>query len=477
MSGGGAVALHLDLGGEDLAAGRRGDARLHDRDVLRVGGKRRRVPQFHPHRFLRGRVAPQLAPAVDRDHRAVGLEQHHHLERRLEHRAEPRLAQGQLLRPLLDLAAKLDLGLLGERDVARHPDEADELAVGPEARLRHASQPAVLAVAAPEAALQGEGLEARLAGDALGEDALGVVGVDALPPVVEPRELAVAGAEIVHVGVVDEVAGAVEPRHPHQRRRRIGDPPEALLALAQRLLGQAVLGDVGDDDHHPVDLPALRVDPRHVIGLHRERPARRMVEQRGEELALALQRRREHRRARRIGLLADHLAHRPAEHLAARHLEPFGERLVDEAVALLAVEEGGHHRQQVGQRQDPGRREHGAGKVVRQRRAGRRPSGRGPRLPCPALPLPLRHALRIARFSGKSRLPSHRRRPRIRRAARRRARAAPRPGPAVPVHRRGTGRSAPSPGRWRGPAPAGSRDSGRRRARSPGSGAGSGPSR
>ena len=66
-------------------------------------------------------MAPHLAPVVDREHGAVGAEQHHHLERRLEHRAELRLRRGQLAGLLLDLAAKLELGLLGQSDVARRP--------------------------------------------------------------------------------------------------------------------------------------------------------------------------------------------------------------------------------------------------------------------------------------------------------------------------------------------------------------------
>ena len=93
----------------------------------------------------------------------------------------------QLLRALVDLAAEVELGLLGQRDVARHADEPDQFAVGPEARLRHAAQPPPLAVVALVTRLERERLAARLPGDALGDDPLEVVGMDPLAPVERPR--------------------------------------------------------------------------------------------------------------------------------------------------------------------------------------------------------------------------------------------------------------------------------------------------
>ena len=54
-------------------------------------------------------------------------------------------------------------------------------------------------------------------------------------PVIIDR-LLVGDAQEVDIGAVDEAALAVELGHPHRHRRRIGDQPEPLLALAQPLL-------------------------------------------------------------------------------------------------------------------------------------------------------------------------------------------------------------------------------------------------
>ncbi len=133
ISGLNPFALELDLGGEDLAFGRGRDPLFHRPGMLRVGAHGRRVPDLVADRLGRVGMAPALAAVVDREHGAVGLQQHHHLERRLEHRPELRLRRGQLHGALLDQPPKLELGLLGERDVGRRPDEAGMLAVGPEA--------------------------------------------------------------------------------------------------------------------------------------------------------------------------------------------------------------------------------------------------------------------------------------------------------------------------------------------------------
>ena len=72
-----------------------------------------------------------------------------------------------------------------------------------------------------------------------------IVGMDPLAPVERPRKLAVAADEL-DIGVVDEIARAVEPGHPHHHRRLVGDPPETLLAFAQGPFGRALLGHVLD---------------------------------------------------------------------------------------------------------------------------------------------------------------------------------------------------------------------------------------
>ena len=114
-----------------------------------------------------------------------------HFQDRFEDRAEAalRCAASSAVRSST-WRLQFELGLLGDGDVARDPDEADQFPVRPEARLRHAAQPAIFAVAAPIARLERERLQRRLAGDALGDDPVDVVGVDPRPPVERLRILA-----------------------------------------------------------------------------------------------------------------------------------------------------------------------------------------------------------------------------------------------------------------------------------------------
>ena len=87
--------------------------------------------------------------------------------------------QRSCARLLLDLPAKLELGLLGQRDVGADPDEADQLAVRPEARLRDGAQPAIFAVVAQVAPLEREGRWSEASPAMLfGDDPLDVVGMD-----------------------------------------------------------------------------------------------------------------------------------------------------------------------------------------------------------------------------------------------------------------------------------------------------------
>ncbi len=168
--------------------------------------------------------------------------------------------------------------------------------------------------------------------------------------------LAVAGAEEVHVGVVDEVAGAVEPGHPHQHRGGIGDAAEARLAFLERALGGALLGDVLVDDDEAVDFAVL-ARPRHVIALQRRGPPARMVIFADVEDALAGQRPAVQGLAVPEPLGADDVGHPLPDQLGARPLQPLGERLVDELHDELAAGEGDiadHHRQHVGDRQHGG---------------------------------------------------------------------------------------------------------------------------
>ena len=76
-------------------------------------------------------------------------------------------------------------------------------------------------------------------------------------PVECARLLVVAARPAGEIGIslVDEVAHPVEPRHPHHRRRRIGDPPEPRLAFLQGALGDALLGHVLEQDDDPRTSP------------------------------------------------------------------------------------------------------------------------------------------------------------------------------------------------------------------------------
>jgi hypothetical protein len=118
-----------------------------------------------------------LAPVVDREHGAVGLEQHHHLERRFEDRRGTALAAASS-RSAPRPGAELELGFLGERDVGRDPDEADSSPSGPEAAAATRCAASDIRRRAACSALEREALARRLAGDALGDDPVDIVGMD-----------------------------------------------------------------------------------------------------------------------------------------------------------------------------------------------------------------------------------------------------------------------------------------------------------
>ena len=191
-----------------------------------------------------------------------------------------------------------------------------------------------------------------------------VVGMDTPAPVERARLLA-GPADELHIGVVDEVARPVEPRDPHQGRRLVGDPAEALLAFAQRPFRGALLGHVLDEDDEPAHL-SRRIRPRDVVRLNRQTAAGRVLEIGGEKLALPGEGGLDERFAHRPGLFAQQLADRQAEQLCARPLEPVRHRLVHEAVAPVLVDEGDHDGQHVGDG------EH-AGEIEARRLRGQRP--------------------------------------------------------------------------------------------------------
>ena len=111
------------------------------------------------------------------------------------------------------------------------------------ARLRFRAHPAPLAIGPAITPFQHEGLQRRLAGNALLHDAVHVVRMDDFPPV-ERQPFVVGNAQKFQIGLVGEGAGAVDLGHPHRHRRAVGDQAKPLFALAQGLPGQRKLGDV-----------------------------------------------------------------------------------------------------------------------------------------------------------------------------------------------------------------------------------------
>ena len=222
------------------------------------------------------------------------------------------------------------------------------------------------------ARLKRERLQRSFAGKALRDHTIHVVGMNFRAPVEQPSIFGIktGPAGELRIGVIDEIAPAIEPRNPHQGRRGIGDAAESLFAFAKRPFGRALLGDVGDYDHNTVDPSRCRVDPWNVICLRRGHAALRVVEGCCEKLALAGQRGFHHRFALGEILRAEHFLHRPADHVPARASEPFRERLIDEAVPGFTVDERGHHREQVGEGEQARPSEHRGGQIDGDRQVG-----------------------------------------------------------------------------------------------------------
>ena len=144
--------------------------------------------------------------------------------------------------------AQILLGLLGGGDIVGDADEADMLAGRVPARLGFRAQPAAFARSVAVACFQHERLERRLAGDRFLQDALLVVRVKGLAPV-EHDGFLERQSEKVDIGLVGKGTRAVELGDPDRHRRAVGDQAEALLAFAQVLLRQHLVGgvDMGAD--------------------------------------------------------------------------------------------------------------------------------------------------------------------------------------------------------------------------------------
>ena len=219
----------------------------------------------------------------------------------LQDGAQPRLVgfelggalHDTLFQRLVELP-QLDLGLLGDGDVVGDADEADMLAGRVPARLRFRAQPAPFAGCVPVARLQHERFQRRFALDRLLQHMRQVVGMQHLAPV-EGDGLVVRQADEVDIGLVGEGARAVELRDPDRHRRAVGDQPEALLALAQRLARERLGGDVDmgadeangaavavalelGDNADPADLAVAGADDAVFGGVVFVRPGQRIEE-------------------------------------------------------------------------------------------------------------------------------------------------------------------------------------------------------
>ena len=111
-----------------------------------------------------------------------------------------------------------------------------------------------------------------------------------------------------------------------------------------------------------------------------------------EKLAFARKRRVHQRLPVRVILLAEHFAHGAAEDLLPRDAQPLGIGAIDEAEGFAAVDVSRHHRQQVGQREQPGSGEHlgrqigwNAGRVLRRRNIRRLHAARNHAAPAPPM--------------------------------------------------------------------------------------------
>src|SRR5262249_5249469 len=117
-----------------------------------------------------------------------------------------------LFQGLVDLSELL-LGVFPDGDVVSDADEAAMLAGRPPARLRFRAQPPPGAVSAPVASLEHERPERRLLLALLAYDAIQIIRMERVAPIIVHR-LFERQSEKVLIGGVDERTLAVELAHP-----------------------------------------------------------------------------------------------------------------------------------------------------------------------------------------------------------------------------------------------------------------------
>ena len=204
----------------------------------------------------------------------MGLAEQGEDARREEHRV---VDQVPVVDRFVDRLERLGIARLagGERalhlllggDVAHGADQADGPAVGPAHRAGAVLQPAHLAGADPDAVLA---LEAIGALHEIVAQGIAIVRIvlrhDALVPLLRAQAARIEGEHAVELRRDEQrVVGDVPLVEPF--RRRFGDQGVALLAGAQRRLGAAHVGDIGDGEQQAaVRHPAMAGNELTALG-------------------------------------------------------------------------------------------------------------------------------------------------------------------------------------------------------------------
>ena len=203
-----------------------GGGALTDLEVVRADRDQRGIGAV-----LGGEAQPRL---VDRDDDPLPVERSHVAVERAEDGAAQRVALEE------HLVGGLQLG-----DVGGGADVTDDGAVRPEARQAVIEDPAILAVPALQAIVEGEGPARPHRVAHRGRARLTVFGMHAYGPALAHLVLEPAAGD-VEPAIVEVAAPGVGIGHPHHPRRGVGHQAESLLALADAALGPAAGERVGE---------------------------------------------------------------------------------------------------------------------------------------------------------------------------------------------------------------------------------------
>ena len=154
-----------------------------------------------------------------------------------------------------------DLEELAIGDVDDGSDEAEEVAVGVQARCSGVQRPAVLAVGSTQPVVQPERTSLRRGGGELRCRPVAVVGVHRVEPQ-RPQAARQGLSGEVAPAPAQVAAAAVRLGDPHHDRSVVSHVAEAALALVQRLERDALLGDVAEQQGEPA--PGVQGRDEHV---------------------------------------------------------------------------------------------------------------------------------------------------------------------------------------------------------------------